>query len=248
MKTAKQLNRAIDTLILATQTYQNWFADNHELDDYAAIETCMDDFQKIYGQLYGCTQTLSADFSIAELEQFEQGLLNSASVQLYNLKALMEKVETYISYHQQKKLRLANSLIRNKLFKQNTVYANAYHDGQIQIHTDILQTCRQQQQDLSEHFYLHVENKVARLKTIAQENAWQTELQRIEEREAAKYRGQSKGIAHLYKAQVELMLEYKRQGARIDQEMFAMREKLISLESQENKIMLTELLNTLNEL
>jgi hypothetical protein len=77
---------------------------------------------------------------------------------------------------------------------------------------------------------------------------WQEQLDRelIRERELAKVRNTSQ--IESYKAQVTLMIEFKKQGADIDREVFAMREKLLTLEKQENSAMVQDLLSTLNAL
>lgn len=73
-------------------------------------------------------------------------------------------------------------------------------------------------------------------------------LQDIEDEEAAKSRGKAKGLAELYKTQIELLVEYKRKGLDIEKEIYSMREKLLSLEKQENSIMVEELLQTLDRI
>jgi uncharacterized membrane protein len=73
-------------------------------------------------------------------------------------------------------------------------------------------------------------------------------LQDIEDEEAAKARGKAKGLAELYKTQIELLVEYKRKGLDIEKEIYSMREKLLSLEKQENSVMVEELLQTLDRI
>ena len=77
---------------------------------------------------------------------------------------------------------------------------------------------------------------------------WEEQLSRElkREQELAKVRNTSQ--IESYRAQVQLMIEFKKQGADIDREVFAMREKLLTLEKQENSAMVQDLLSTLNAL
>lgn len=77
---------------------------------------------------------------------------------------------------------------------------------------------------------------------------WEEELRRELKREEELARVRNTSQIEAYKAQVALMVEFKRQGTDIDKEVFAMREKLLSLEKQENSAMVQELLSTLNAL
>lgn len=77
---------------------------------------------------------------------------------------------------------------------------------------------------------------------------WEQQLQRdlIREEKLARARNQSQLEA--YRAQVELLVEFKKKGADIDKEILAMREKLIGLEKQENNDMIATLVDTLNHI
>ena len=72
----------------------------------------------------------------------------------------------------------------------------------------------------------------------AEDEAYRKRLQEIEDVEAAKSRGQAKGLAELYRHQIELLVEYKKRGADIEKEVFEMRGKLLKLEGEENKSLL----------
>jgi hypothetical protein len=82
----------------------------------------------------------------------------------------------------------------------------------------------------------------------AEDEAYSKRLQEIEDIEAAKARGQAKGLAELYRHQIELLVEYKKRGADIDKEVFDMREKLLVMERQENNFMIQDLLKTLDSI
>jgi len=77
---------------------------------------------------------------------------------------------------------------------------------------------------------------------------WEEELRRklIEEEQLSRVRNTS--MIEMYKTQVDLMMKYKKEGANIDKDIFAMREKLLVLEGQENKAMVQDLMNTLSGL
>lgn len=77
---------------------------------------------------------------------------------------------------------------------------------------------------------------------------WEQQLQRdlIREEKLARARNQSQLEA--YRAQVELLTEFKQKGADIDKEILAMREKLIALEKQENNEMIATLVDTLDRI
>lgn len=77
---------------------------------------------------------------------------------------------------------------------------------------------------------------------------YQEELKRIEDIEAAKARGKAKGLAELYKTQIDLLIEYKSRGIEIEKEVYSMREKLLSLEREENNAMIQDLMATLDKL
>ena len=77
---------------------------------------------------------------------------------------------------------------------------------------------------------------------------WEEQLRRklIEEEQISKVR--NKSMIDLYSKQVELLIQYKREGLNIDKEIFDMREKLLVLERQENNAMVQDLLDTLDRL
>jgi acyl-homoserine lactone acylase PvdQ len=77
---------------------------------------------------------------------------------------------------------------------------------------------------------------------------WEEQLSRELKREQELARVRNTSQIESYKAQVSLMIEFKKQGADIDREVFAMREKLLTLEKQENSAMVQDLLSTLNAL
>ncbi len=77
---------------------------------------------------------------------------------------------------------------------------------------------------------------------------YEEELKRIEDIEAAKARGKAKGLAELYKTQIDLLIEYKSRGIEIEKEVYSMREKLLSLEREENNAMIQDLMATLDKL
>lgn len=79
------------------------------------------------------------------------------------------------------------------------------------------------------------------------EQEWQDNLKRDlqREKELAKVRNETQ--LESFKSQVELLVEYKAKGADIDKEVFAMREKVLVLERQENNDMIQELLSTLDK-
>jgi len=74
---------------------------------------------------------------------------------------------------------------------------------------------------------------------------WEEELRRklVEEEQLSKVRNTS--MIEMYKTQVDLMMKYKQEGANIDKDIFAMREKLLVLEGQENKAMVQDLKSAL---
>jgi hypothetical protein len=80
------------------------------------------------------------------------------------------------------------------------------------------------------------------------ENARRKRLQDIEDEEAAKSRGKAKGLSELYKTQIELMIKYKREGVNIENDIYEMRKRLLSLEREENNAMVQDLLGTLDRL
>lgn len=73
-------------------------------------------------------------------------------------------------------------------------------------------------------------------------------LQDLEDEEAAKSRGKAKGLEKIFRVQIELMIEYKKQGLNIERDIYEMREKLLSLEREENNVMIQDLLRTLDSL
>ena len=77
---------------------------------------------------------------------------------------------------------------------------------------------------------------------------WEQQLQRdlIREEKLASVRNQSQ--LEVYRAQVQLLIEFKEKGADIDKDILAMREKLMHLEKQENNDMIVSLLDTLNRI
>jgi len=77
---------------------------------------------------------------------------------------------------------------------------------------------------------------------------WEEQLHREITREEALARVRNTSMIEMYKTQVDLMMKYKKEGANIDKDIFAMREKLLVLEGQENKAMVQDLMNTLNGL
>jgi hypothetical protein len=83
---------------------------------------------------------------------------------------------------------------------------------------------------------------------LEEQETYRQELQKIEDIEAAKSRGKAKGLAELYEKQIQLMIKYKREGVNIEKEIFSMREKLFSLEREENNAMVQDLIGTLDRL
>jgi hypothetical protein len=81
-----------------------------------------------------------------------------------------------------------------------------------------------------------------------EEKQWKKELERKVKEEEALAKVRNTSMLKMYESQVELMIKGKEAGANIDKEIFAMREKLLILEGQENKAMIQELLETLNGL
>jgi hypothetical protein len=77
---------------------------------------------------------------------------------------------------------------------------------------------------------------------------WEEQLHREIIREEALAKVRNTSMIEMYKTQVDLMMKYKKEGANIDKDIFAMREKLLLLEGQENKAMVQDLMNTLNGL
>jgi hypothetical protein len=58
----------------------------------------------------------------------------------------------------------------------------------------------------------------------------------------------NKKMLSLYKAQMDMLIQYKKEGLAIESEIFSMREKLLNLEKQENSAMLQELMQTLDSI
>jgi hypothetical protein len=77
---------------------------------------------------------------------------------------------------------------------------------------------------------------------------WEKQLNRKIQEEEALLKVRSNAMIEAFKQQMELMTFHKEQGANIDKEIIAMREKLLAMESQENEAMITNMLNTLNGL
>lgn len=77
---------------------------------------------------------------------------------------------------------------------------------------------------------------------------YEKKLKEIEDVEAAKARGKAKGLAELYKTQIDLLIEYKSKGVEIEKDIYSMREKLLSLEREENNAMIQDLMATLDKL
>lgn len=73
-------------------------------------------------------------------------------------------------------------------------------------------------------------------------------LQDLEDEEAAKSRGNAKGLEELFGVQIELMIKYKKEGVNIENDIYEMRKRLLSLERGENKAMVQDLLQTLDGL
>jgi hypothetical protein len=69
------------------------------------------------------------------------------------------------------------------------------------------------------------------------------ELEEIEKEER-----KNNGILDLYKAQMQVLLQAKKEGFAIESEIFSMREKLLNLEKQENSAMLQDLIQTLDSI
>lgn len=66
--------------------------------------------------------------------------------------------------------------------------------------------------------------------------------------ESARSRGQAQGMIDLFKAQMSLLIEHKKNGLDIERETYEMRRKLLELERQENNAMVQDLLKTLDSL
>jgi flagellar biosynthesis component FlhA len=81
-----------------------------------------------------------------------------------------------------------------------------------------------------------------------EEKTFQTNLRRRvqEERELAAVRNES--MLTLYRGQVELIAQHKREGANVEREIYEMRTKLLEHEKQENSAMIQELIGTLDRL
>lgn len=71
---------------------------------------------------------------------------------------------------------------------------------------------------------------------------------RTESFESARSRGQAQGMIELFKSQIALLIEHKKNGLDIERETYEMRRKLLELERQENNAMVQDLLKTLDSL
>lgn len=80
----------------------------------------------------------------------------------------------------------------------------------------------------------------------AEKEAYNKQLQEIEDKEYAKTRGQSRALLSLYEQQLKLLQEHKKRGVDIERETFDLRKKLLELERQENSEMINDLLQTLD--
>ena len=56
------------------------------------------------------------------------------------------------------------------------------------------------------------------------------------------------GVLKLYEKQLAILVDAKKQGLKIESEIFEMRQKLLSLEKEENSAMLQELMQTLDSI
>lgn len=125
------------------------------------------------------------------------------------------------------------------------IYTDAYNDQeQLRLNIKNNDVYRRNQELLAKQ----QEEEQQRQLMHNEKLAYQRRMQEIEDIEAAKSRGQAKGLAELYKQQIELLITYKRQGADIDKEVFSMREKLMVLERQENSTMISDLMKTLDSI
>lgn len=64
----------------------------------------------------------------------------------------------------------------------------------------------------------------------------------------AKIDAQTRGMMELYKGQLGLLAEHKKNGLDVERETFEMRKKLIELEREENSAMIKDLINTLDSI
>lgn len=102
---------------------------------------------------------------------------------------------------------------------------------------------RQKQRDEEEN-----RKRAIALRENQERQAYQKQLQEIEDREYAKAKGQSKALMSLYERQLELLQDHKRRGMDIEKETFDLRKQLLELERQENNGMINDLLKTLDRL
>lgn len=81
-----------------------------------------------------------------------------------------------------------------------------------------------------------------------EELEYKKQFQRRLDEEAALLNVRNKAMLEAFNTQIELLMAHKKQGADIDKEIFAMREKLLVLERQENDAMVQDLLDTLDRI
>jgi hypothetical protein len=102
--------------------------------------------------------------------------------------------------------------------------------------------------ELLNSFDTHDKDKIEEIEDKIKQRIENEELDKIRSKERAKSDGQSDGLMKLYKGQIEMLAQSKKEGLAIDNEIFAMREKLLTLEKQENSAILEELKQTLNSI
>jgi hypothetical protein len=234
--TKKQVIRDVEKLSIDVKEWCSTFNTFHPLR-----------YSSWFPSFFNTVNELTSEFTEHELSEIEKILLDS----------FYEHKKVYDSIIEGATNCYWNSTREHKKYKKSISYfflnenSKKLKDESFEsdrkmiasIHSHFINNSEQ-----NKHFPSYIEYHIDRLKKEVRDKTREIELIDIEEKEAARFRGQAKGLESFYKMQFDLMMKLKEHGANIDKEIFEMEKELLSLENQENTAMIDNLINTVRGL
>jgi membrane protein implicated in regulation of membrane protease activity len=135
-----------------------------------------------------------------------------------------------------------------KTFKQKISDLDEFENEQKKIFFKKMEVDKEEREKLEHEKHKKMLEEAERLEKQQEQEEWQKQLDREIERERRLAEVRHESTLMAMQAQIKLYGEYKEKGLDIEKQIFDMRKNLIELEGQENKAMLDEVRQALDEL